>query len=347
MSTDNLNFGVEYEIRPQTVFSGRYVRSTLNRTIEDIGVLDAAGDEVYFYGNPGEGLNTVGFVIGDTCVSQSDAGVCGFPMPKAVRKYDALELQLSRRFSRGWLANVSYVYSRLYGNYSGLQSTDEIRPATLGYGFGANQVFGAEHFRPGGNVNRYFDLDEAIFDANGNLGLFGRLPTDRPHVFKFYGAYTFKIGTEIGTFFRASSGTPVTTQVDSINQIPVYVEGRGDLGRTPKFTQTDLLVAHEIKFGEVKRLRLEFNIVNLFDQKTNLFNFDRYNQEELSDSIGMCLDRYCDPNGVGVDLGAGFDWRALATAASDAGGVVLDPRYGRAGAFNTGFEGRFMIKFIF
>jgi len=346
MSVDNLNFGVEYEIQPQTLFTARYTRSKLNRTIEDIGVLDANGDEVYFYGNPGEGLNTVGFVIGDTCVIETD-GVCGFPMPHAVRTYDALELQLSRRFSRGWMANVSYVYSRLYGNYSGLQSTDEIRPATLGYGFGANQVFGAEHYRPGGNVNRYFDLDEALFDANGNLGLFGRLPTDRPHVLKFYGAYSFNFGTEIGTFFRASSGTPVTTQVDSINQIPVYVEGRGDLGRTPTFSQTDLLVAHEFKFGEAAKLRLEFNLINVFDQKTNLFTFDRFNQEELSDSIGMCLDRYCDPNGVGVDLGSGFDWRALATQASADGGVALDPRFGKAASFNPGFEGRFLIKFIF
>ena len=347
MSVDGLNFGVEYEIRPQTVFSARYVRSKLNRTIEDIGVLDAAGDEVYFYGNPSEGLNKVGFVIGSTCLVKSEAGVCGFPMPKAARTYDALELQLTRRFSRGWLANASYVYSRLSGNYSGLQSTDEIRPTTLGYGFGANQVFGAESFRPGSNVNRYYDLDEALFDAHGNLGLFGRLPTDRPHVFKFYGAYNFKFGTEVGTFFRFSSGTPVTTQVDSINQIPVYVEGRGDLGRTPMFNQTDLMVAHEIKLGEVKKLRFEFNMMNLFNQKTSMFTFDRYNQEELSDSIGMCLDRYCDPAGVGVDLGKGFDWKALALEGSQAGGVALDPRYTKASMFNPGFGGRFLIKFIF
>ena len=52
MSTDLINAGVEYEIRPQTVFAARYVRNKLNRTIEDFGALDAEGNEVYRYGKP-------------------------------------------------------------------------------------------------------------------------------------------------------------------------------------------------------------------------------------------------------------------------------------------------------
>jgi len=338
MSADVMNAGLEYEIRPQTVLSVRYVHNKLNRTIEDLGALDEHGDEVYRYGNPGEGSNVIFPVSGNTCWRYTN-GVCGIPMPRAERIYDALEVQLLRRFSNGWLASASYVYSRLWGNYSGLQSTDEIRPSTLGYGFGANQVFGAESFRPGGNANRYFDLDEALFDANGHLGLFGRLPTDRPHVFKFYGAYNFKFGTQVGTFFRGSSGTPVTTQVDTVNQIPFYVEGRGNWGRTPTWTQTDLMVSHEFKFGEVKKLRLEFNMMNLFNQKTSMFVFDRYNQEELSSSTGIDLSA--------VDLVQGFDWQAMAAAQAARSGVALDPRYGKDAIFNTGFEGRFLVKFIF
>jgi len=115
----------------------------------------------------------------------------------------------------GYLFNASYVYSRLWGNYSGLQSTDEIRPATLGYAFGGNQAFFAQTYRPGGNANRYFDLDEAVFDAHGHDGLFGRLPTDRPHVFKFYGSKTLKFGTEIGGFFRACRLIRILADLDS------------------------------------------------------------------------------------------------------------------------------------
>lgn len=337
MSADIFNVGVEYEIRPQTVFAGRYVRNKLNRTIEDMGALDADGNEVYRYGNPGEGANVIFPSSGGTCtVKVGDA--CGFEMPRAKRVYDAMELSLTRRFSSGWLANFSYVYSKLWGNYAGLQSTDEIRPTSLGTVFGPAQQFGGDIYRPGGNANRYFDLDEAMWDAHGNVGLYGRLPTDRPHVFKFYGAKQFKFGTEIGGFYRIMSGTPVTTQVTTVNNIPFYVNGRADWGRTPVFSQTDLMIAHEIKMGESKRLRLEFNFDNLFNQKTSMFIFDRYNREQRPDSSGIDLSE--------TDLSKGFDWQAMVAATPD-GADAKDPRFGMEDVFNPGFQGRFLIKFIF
>ncbi len=339
MSSDSLHAGVEWEILNNMVVSGRYVRSKLNRTIEDMGVL-VNGSEQYFYGNPGEGANTITPASGATCMV--DLGVdadgnplCGIPMPKAQRQYDAMELQLTRRFGQGWAAGASYVYSRLYGNYSGLQSTDEIRPATLGYSFGPAQQFAGNLFRSGGNANRYFDLDEALFDAHGNLGLLGRLPTDRPHVVKLYGTKQFKFGTDVGAFFRMMSGTPVTTQVNTVNSIPMYVEGRGDMGRTPFFNQTDLVVGHTFKVAEKKDLRFEMNMINLFNQKTAMYVFDRFNREEHADTTGIDLSS--------VDLAQGFDWKAaVATAGND-----LDPRYGMNSDFNPGFEARFLVKFTF
>jgi Carboxypeptidase regulatory-like domain/TonB-dependent Receptor Plug Domain len=337
MSVDAMNVGAEYEVRPQMVFAARYTRSHLNRTIEDMGALDAEGNEVYRYGNPAEGSNIIFPSSGLTCLVQVGEA-CGFRMPKAQRDYDAMELSLTRRFGGGWLANASYVYSRLYGNYSGLQSTDEIRPPTLGYSFSGNQAFTGQDYRPGGNANRYFDLDEAMWDAHGNVGLFGRLPTDRPHVLKLYGAKQFKFGTEIGGFFRIMSGTPLSTQVVTINDIPVYVNGRGDMGRTDVFNQTDLMIAHEIKMGEVKKLRFEFNASNLFNQKTSMFRFDRYNREEHSDSAGIDLS--------GTDLSKGFDYQAM-VAAAPAGSFAKDPRFGMDALFNPGFAGRFLVKFIF
>jgi hypothetical protein len=341
MSSDSLHAGAEWELRKDMVFTGRYVRNKLNRTIEDMGQLDAQGNEVYNYGNPGEGRNTLALSTGAACPIEV-GGSCFVPMPKAKRVYDAMELSFAKRFGGGYLFNASYVYSRLWGNYSGLQSTDEIRPATLGYSFGGNQAFFGQTYRPGGNANRYFDLDEAVFDAHGNDGLYGILPTDRPHVFKFYGSREFKFGTEIGGFFRVMSGTPMTTQVNTSNGIPMYVDGRGDMGRTPVFSQTDLMVAHEFKVGssETKKLRFEFNIMNLFNQKTNVYTMDRYNQEELVDSVGLNLG--CGTSGACVDLTKGFDWRALVT---QFGG--LDPRYGRPAAFNPGLQGRLLVKFIF
>ena len=86
------------------------------------------------------------------------------------------------------------------------------------------------------------------------------------------------IGTQVGAFFYAGSGTPVSRTVYSINNIPLFVDGRGSLGRTPMLSQTDLLVSHDIRMAGSKRLRLEANILNLFNQKTARHIFDSVNR---------------------------------------------------------------------
>jgi hypothetical protein len=39
---------------------------------------------------------------------------------------------------------------------------------------------------------------------------------------------------------------------------------RSDMGGTDPLYQTDLVIAHEVKFGETKRLRFDANVINLF-----------------------------------------------------------------------------------
>ena len=96
-------------------------------------------------------------------------------------------------------------------------------------------------------MNRAWDLDELLWDSHGNLDVLGRLATDRPHVVKLYGAYDFPFGTQIGAFFYGGSGTPMTHLRDDRPTAPtLIVEGRGDMGRTPVLTRTDLLLSHEI-----------------------------------------------------------------------------------------------------
>ena len=48
MSQDATNVGIEYQLNPTTVFGANYVHNNLTRTIEDVGSLDANGNEVYF-----------------------------------------------------------------------------------------------------------------------------------------------------------------------------------------------------------------------------------------------------------------------------------------------------------
>lgn len=327
MSTNQTNVGAEIQLSPTLVFRAGYTRTALDRTIEDQGAL-VNGDEVYFYGNPGEGA---------TATTPTSGATAPFPTPRPLRTYNALELSITRRFANRWLGSASYVYSRLYGNYPGLSNTDEVRSPTLGVSYGNAQNASGTVVRNGDAASRAWDLDEILFDSKGNKGVNGLLPTDRPNVVKLYGSYTFKWGTEIGANFYGGSGTPLSTYAWTINSIPVFVNGRGDMGRTDPLFQTDLVIAHEVKIGETKRIRFEANVINLFNQKTQRHRFTDLNREQRTSSQ-MDLST--------VDLTKGYNYNAFILASPD-GSKAYDPRYGQTDLWNTGLQGRLGVKFTF
>ena len=244
MSNRQYAVALEHEFKPGLVASVRYTRSRLVRGIEDIGVLDANLNEVYTIGNPGFGQTDAKKFVTPS----------GVPLtPKAVRNYDGVEFRVDGRFSEGILKrvnyNASYTYSRLWGNWAGLANSDE-------------------NGRSDPNVSRAFDLSVGNFDSKGK-NVYGLLATDRPHTFKLFVNYTQPWGGKAGeTLFSvnqlAFSGTPLTSTVGYI--VPVFYNGRGDLGRTPVLTQTDFLIAHKISLTERVKMQLEANITNLFNQ---------------------------------------------------------------------------------
>ncbi len=328
MSQDSISAGFEYQLARSTSLTVNYVHNELVRTIEDIGLL-VDGDEVYLYANPGEGSAV------NALVSTATAP---FEIPKPKRQYDALQVSLNKRFADNWFIGGSYVLSRLYGNYSGIQNSDEIRTATFGSGFSADQQSTASIGRLGGNANRSWDLDEMLWDAQGTLDPRGRLATDRPHVAKVYGSYMAPFGTQIGLNLYAGSGTPITTYVNTVNSTEVFVNGRGDMGRTPALVQTDLLLSHEVRLGGANnRLRFELNVLNLFNQQTARHLFNYLNRDR--DSAGIDLHS--------IDLAEGYDYEAMIDALPDPAGSPRDPRYGQADLFNEGTTGHFMVKWLF
>jgi hypothetical protein len=332
MSQDSYSAGFDFEVNPRTVATIHYVHNNLNRTIEDLGAL-VDGNEEYIIGNPGEGISA-------TAVPSGSPLTGTFPMPKAKRQYDAVELGISRRFASNWFGSANLTISRLYGNYPGIASSDEIRTPTFSGGYGPAQQQGADIFRPGGNVNRAWDLDDWMFDARGNLDVRGRLATDRPVVAKFYGSYIWK-NTTFGGFVYAGSGTPITTYVVTNHQTEVYPEGRGDMGRTPFFNKTDLLVAHDLQMAGSKRLRFELNLLNVFNQKTarHIFNY-------LNRGGGGTARASSSINLGNTDLFDGYDYNALIRASPD-GQNAYEPRYGMEDLFEPGTQGQFTVKFLF
>lgn len=234
--------GVERELARNLLLAARFTHKQIDRAIEDVGVFNAQGSEAYIIGNPGFGL---------VCEIATSGG---YPCPKAERRYDAFEVRVDKR-ANNYFFNASYTLSRLFGNYSGLASSDE---------------FG----RSSPNVNRFFDLPMLGFTANGAPDN-GRLATDRPHVFKAWGGYSFDWRgdnvnrTTISAFTTIQSGTPLTTIYTNYAVTTAILYGRGDLGRTERFTETDFNVSHRYRFGRDNRFALEpfLNIRNLFDEK--------------------------------------------------------------------------------
>ncbi len=70
----------------------------------------------------------------------------------------------------------------------------------------------------------------------------------------------------------------------------MMVNNRGDMGRTPTLSQTDLMVSHEFKIKEGKTLRFEFNMMNLFNQKTVRHIDPLVNRFRTDAAAGMDLD---------------------------------------------------------
>ena len=301
------------------------------------------GSEAYIYGNPGEGLGKMAITTG------AHAALTTCPRRSATTTRSSSSL--NRRFSNNWFLGGSYVLSRLYGNYPGTVNTDEVSaPGLVSVRRAAVRHPAADATRPGTNVSRAWDLDEMMFDSHGNLGVDGLLPTDRPHVFKLYGSYRFDFGTNVGVNFYGGSGTPISKQVQSVYRYPILVEGRGSNGRTPFLSQTDIFVSHDLRVGNGKILRLEFNALNVFNQQTERYHFSDVNRRGANGRVlaGSALRL------ANTDLANGYDYNALLAATPDAqkpagtpGAGYQDPRYQMPYIFNPGFQGRLAVRFIF
>ncbi len=306
-------FGFERAIGNDYLLNARYTRKTVDVAVEDIGI-PVAGGEAYVIGNPGRGLAKQ---IGDAA---------GFISLEAVRDYDAVQVGLDKRFSNRYYFSTSYTWSRLEGNYAGLASSDEAG-------------------RTSPNVNRNFDLPFIGFSGQGQPDN-GVLPTDRPHVFKLFGAYEIPFSStnsvELSGFTTAQSGTPLTTRYTVFGVGGQILNGRGDLGRTEMFTQTDFGVRHKYRFGADKRFTLTtmVDILNLFDEE----NVIRVN--EVISGTGLTAANLGMPAGLtSLQQEALYQRQAFAGAANAyiTANNLRSPTFG----LDNGFQGPRNVRFGF
>ena len=298
MQSRELTFGFDHEISPTMSAGVRFVHKYLVYAIEDVGYNLPDGELEYWIANPGFG------------VGQYQLGTQFPAQPKATRDYRAFEANLQKRMAARWSFNMSYVLSRLWGNYAGLANSDE-------------------NGRAAPNTNGAFDFLYQSFDQNAQP-VFGRLPTDRAHQFKAQLVYNMPFGTTVGVSEFVASGTPISRRVE----IPMgwamnYYMGRMSDGRTPTISQTDLYVQHEFKPRGRTRLQLSLNVLNLFDQMTVTDKFDY----ETMDPISVTTQQFF----------SGVDVQALIAAQ----GTRRDPRFLMASAWQAPRTARIGVKFTF
>jgi hypothetical protein len=330
-------FGVEHQLMRNWLISGRYTHKQVDHAVEDTGSINSQGSEAYIIGNPGEGL---------ACEVYTADGV---PCTKAERTYNAFEVRADRRLADHWFFNASYTYSKLFGNYGGLASSDEAG-------------------RTSPNVDRNFDLPFEPYTLAG-VPNNGRLATDRPHVFKAYGGYSFDWNktnsTNLSFFTTAQSGTPLTTYANFVAALAVVVYKRGDLGRTPAYYSTDFNVDHKYRFGRDGRFTLQpfVNILNLFDRKSEIGRVNTITANTISNSalrLGGCPTTTCvnslSPIGVNFNGGvvtyvnnylAGFNGPGFQTPNATLAAARLFNTYNLANSWTAPREVRFGFRMFF
>ena len=107
--------------------------------------------------------------------------------PTPVRDYDAVSVTVNKLFSKRWLAQASYTWSSLRGNYGGLLRTD------------------SDQLDP--NLSSDYDLVGLQGNKTGPLGL------NREHQLKLAGSYNASLSSDVSFVpsmnFQAYSGIPV------------------------------------------------------------------------------------------------------------------------------------------
>ncbi len=274
-------FGMDYQLHKNLALEVRWDRRRLDNAIEDSSLY--AGGETFVIGNPGKGVESTYNSFYSFLYGQAPPACSGTACPPqklfaAERSYDGVEFRLTKTASKHWFGMFSYTYSRLWGNYTGLTSSD----------MSDGQLGG----RSAPNNSRAFDEPYFSYNSMGGSSS-GLLPTDRPHTFKGYAYYQLgwlkKFSTDFGLFQYLYSGSPQTSYLDvgagngawavqtwnrgqwvDVSQDPTtgfITVGNPHVQRTPWFTQTDFSIQQNYKVTESKELTFSANFTNLLNQR--------------------------------------------------------------------------------
>jgi hypothetical protein len=335
---DQFGGGIEYEVLPDLALGIEYTGRRQGNVIEDLSSNDGT---TYFIGNPGRdrSFSDPNLTDDDTTPDVDESLVSTkftdtvdpltgrtvrieFPEPE--RSYDAMTLKATKNFSKNWLAQVSYTYSYLRGNYPG-----PFRPES-------------GQLDPG--ITSEYDLASLMANRTGFL------PGDVPHQIKLFGAYNFPLTTKFNVttsmVYNGASGTPV----NALGGHPVYGPSeafmipRGMGGRTPFLNTFDVGAAAEYVIRAPYAVNFRVDLFNVFNRQAIREIDEDYTFDDVAPIPVSCDSRNSagKANPVAALQADCPDLAYLRTV--DGRPVTVNPNWGKAARTTTAFQNPLSLR---
>jgi hypothetical protein len=273
-SSDEFSGGLEYEVLTDARAGLTYTRRWINHWIEDMSPVAGLSG---FTGNPGFGL--------------------GGAFPKVKRDYNAMTAFMVKNFSNSWLAQGSYTFARLRGNYAGLYAPED------GY------------LGPNGTA----DFDSPNVPINRD----GALKGDIRHTIKLLAAKEWRItntqGLGTGLSFAARSGAPTSYLATDKYTYPseAYVVERGIGPRLPWNYGLDLRLAYRVGVMAGTTISVTADVFNVLNWQAVTSTDEVYTNQNVDPTQGFQvanLNQLRDDEGNMVtareDFGKANGWQA-------------------------------------
>jgi hypothetical protein len=242
--TDEYSIAFDREISPRLTTSVAYVGK---RGSDFIGWVDTGGQYSEETRLLGDGSTVPVFMLTNGTASRRFllTNPDGFFM-----HYDGLVVAVERRMAKNWQASGSYTFSRSYG----LEAT-------------SNATLAEPQFSTVARSN-FLTFGQ---DPNDVTNARGRLPNDRPHVFRATGVVHLPWkNVLVAATFQCFSGRPwaATAQValPQSGRQRVLIEPRGSR-RLSAQSLMDLRVAKTLALGSAGTLDLRLDVLNLLNDK--------------------------------------------------------------------------------
>jgi hypothetical protein len=326
MYVDMFGAQAEYEVLPDLSVGVEWNARRQDTVIEDMSFDDGHN---YYITNPGKRDPFTGTDIENNPVTYNSKVVTSedpftgaavsVNMPVPERSYDGVTLKVMKNFSNNWLAQASYTYSQLRGNYAG--------------------VFRVEDGQLDPGITSEYDL--ATLMANRS----GFLPGDAPHQLKLYGAYTWDFGPRMNLTasgaYSGASGTPV----NALGRHPLYGNGqafivqRGMAGRTPFLNRVDLGGRFAYTITPPYALQLSVDVFNVLNSEEIVDIDENYTFDAVQPIVGAQCNNKDAVSASNPTAALAADCPQIGyMRTTDGRPVTVNPNFGRANNVSTAYQ---------